>query len=102
MKAIIDIPDDLYRKVKAKSALEGKRIREVTIDLFEQWVHEDASRNSETPEEWLSRVRSLAEESVADRIAEAPSASDIFEGTVTAWSRSESSRCRCERLGFCH
>lgn len=38
MKATIDIPDELYRKVKAKSALEGRAVREVTIELYRQWV----------------------------------------------------------------
>lgn len=41
MKATIDIPEELYRRVKAKSALEGRAVREVTIDLFHHWV-EDA------------------------------------------------------------
>lgn len=36
MKATIDIPDDLYRKVKAKTAAEGRKIREVTVGLFRQ------------------------------------------------------------------
>ena len=34
MKATIDIPDDLYRKVKAKSALEGRPVRQVAIELL--------------------------------------------------------------------
>lgn len=38
MKATIDIPDPLYRKVKAKAANEGRRIREVTIELFQDWI----------------------------------------------------------------
>lgn len=38
MKATIDIPDDLYRKVKAKTAGEGRKIRDVTIGLFRQWL----------------------------------------------------------------
>ena len=38
MKATIDIPEDLYRKVKAKSALEGRPVREVAIALFRAWV----------------------------------------------------------------
>lgn len=38
MKATIDIPDDLYRRVKAKTAEEGRRIRDVTADLFQQWL----------------------------------------------------------------
>jgi hypothetical protein len=40
MKATIDIPDDLYRKVKAKSALEGRPVRDVTVQLFRKWVGE--------------------------------------------------------------
>jgi hypothetical protein len=31
MKATIEVPDDLYRRVKAKSALEGRAVREVAI-----------------------------------------------------------------------
>lgn len=38
MKATIDIPDDLYRRVKAKTAEEGRRIRDVTAGLFQQWL----------------------------------------------------------------
>ena len=38
MKATIDIPDDLYRRVKAKTAEEGRRIRDVTADLVQQWL----------------------------------------------------------------
>jgi len=39
MKATLDIPDMLYRQVKAKSALEGHPIRLVAIDLFSAWVN---------------------------------------------------------------
>lgn len=43
MKATIDIPDELYRQVKAKSALQGQAVREVAIHLFQGWVErEDA------------------------------------------------------------
>jgi len=38
MKATVDIPDELYRRVKAKSALEGKPVREVAIGLFQGYV----------------------------------------------------------------
>ncbi len=38
MKATIDIPDELYRRVKARSALEGQSLRAVAIQLFETWV----------------------------------------------------------------
>lgn len=33
MKATIEVPDALYRRVKAKTALQGRAIREVTIEL---------------------------------------------------------------------
>jgi hypothetical protein len=38
MKATLDIPDDLYRRVKARSDLEGRPVRAVAVDLFEHWV----------------------------------------------------------------
>jgi len=38
VKATVDIPDELYRQVKAKSALEGRPVREVTVELFEGYV----------------------------------------------------------------
>lgn len=48
MKATIDIPDDLYRRVKAKSALQGQPVREVVMHLFLDWI--------EAPDENLNRV----------------------------------------------
>jgi hypothetical protein len=47
MKATIDIPDELYRQVKAKSALEGRAIREVATELFELYVHGGAESRSD-------------------------------------------------------
>lgn len=44
MKATVEIPDDLYRKVKAKSALEGRPVREVVVGLFRGWVGEAEPR----------------------------------------------------------
>lgn len=38
MKATIDLPEDLYRQVKAKSALEGRSIRGVTAELLAAYV----------------------------------------------------------------
>ena len=43
------IPDELYRSVKAKSALLGLTVREVTIDLFQKWVVEDEIREAGEP-----------------------------------------------------
>jgi hypothetical protein len=41
MKATIDVPDDLYRRVKAKTALQGRAIREVTVELYQRWLEQD-------------------------------------------------------------
>jgi hypothetical protein len=38
MKATLDIPDDLYKSIKVRSALEGKPIRSVAIELFQTWI----------------------------------------------------------------
>jgi hypothetical protein len=39
MKVTIEVPEDLYRQVKAKSALEGRPVREVAEELFRGFVH---------------------------------------------------------------
>lgn len=49
MKTTIDLPDELYRRVKAKSALEGKTVREVATALFQQWADGTVPRG-EAPE----------------------------------------------------
>jgi hypothetical protein len=38
MKATLDIPDDLYRRVKARSAMEGRPLRSVAVQLFQTWL----------------------------------------------------------------
>jgi hypothetical protein len=43
MKATLDIPDDLYRRVKARSAMEGRPVRSVAVELFENWVDAPAT-----------------------------------------------------------
>ncbi|MFN8526769.1 MAG: hypothetical protein U0821_27010 [Chloroflexota bacterium] len=49
MKATIEIPEDLYRRVKAKSAREGRSVRDVTAELFRHWVDEPPSEPAEPP-----------------------------------------------------
>jgi hypothetical protein len=51
MKATIDIPDELYRQVKSKSALRGQAVREVAINLFQNWVlqADEPSTEKNTP-----------------------------------------------------
>lgn len=38
MKATFDIPDELYRRAKARSALEGRPLRAVVMALFQDWL----------------------------------------------------------------
>ncbi len=57
MKTSLDLPDDLYRRVKSKSALEGKSVREVAQALFTAYAdnayadpsHVDPSAQSSSP-----------------------------------------------------
>lgn len=72
MKATIDVPDDIYRRVKARSAMEGRSVRDVTVELFERWIAEapglgDAAGESDRPTAataWLRRW-----EAIGDKIA---------------------------------
>lgn len=41
MKATIEVPDELYRRVKAKSSLEGRALREVTVELYQRYVEQE-------------------------------------------------------------
>ncbi len=50
MKTTLDIPDALYRRVKAKSALAGRSVRDVAIRLFSEWVDHSAETAHEVHE----------------------------------------------------
>ena len=49
MKATIDIPDELYCKLEAKSASEGRPLQDVAIELFGEWVGESPRRQPDEP-----------------------------------------------------
>lgn len=83
MKVTIEIPDDLYRRVKAKSALEGRPVREVAEELFHGFVDGGMATSSTAPAtgtadtvagepvpEWFGAFRSYARR-VADHDMEA-------------------------------
>ena len=58
MKATIEIPDELYRLVKAKSARERRAMREVTVELYQRYVgqaevSEPAPREAAAPRDLL-------------------------------------------------
>ena len=65
MKATIDIPDELYRRVKARSALEGRRVRDVTIELYQRWLERPvgpAEGDDGSAERWLADWFRLSDE----------------------------------------
>ena len=49
MKATMEIPDELYRRVKAKSALDGRPVREVVTQLFRGWLGDAAGAPADSP-----------------------------------------------------
>ncbi|MFN8526006.1 MAG: hypothetical protein U0821_23130 [Chloroflexota bacterium] len=81
MKATIEIPDDLYRRVKAKSALEGRRVREVTISLYRTWLGESQPATapaSAAEDTWLDDYLRLAAR-LAKGAPDGPTASEILD-----------------------
>ncbi len=75
MKATFQIPDDLYREVKAATAREGRTLRDVAISLFEQWLRQKKQPNPHiTSVDWIGYEPPLARlmpEDVSDHSAEA-------------------------------
>lgn len=79
MKATIEIPDELYRRVKAKSALQGRAIREVTMELYQHWLtHDTAPTAGPSPEEWLEAWTQLGAETLGNA-PPGPTATEILE-----------------------
>lgn len=46
MRTTLDIPDSLYRQVRAKSALDGTTLRAVTITLYTDWLAVNNPQNN--------------------------------------------------------
>lgn len=79
MKATIEIPDELYRQVKAKSALEGRPIREVTIELYQAWLKQELPLSDQRgPEEQLEELFRHADELMAGA-PPGPTARELLE-----------------------
>ena len=61
MKATFDLPEQLYREVKAKTANEGRTVREVVVTLFQQWLEAERTSGASTPRvDWRQQVAPLA------------------------------------------
>jgi hypothetical protein len=78
MKTTIDLPDDLYRRVKAKSALMGKRIRDLTIELYERWLAEPIPKETGDGGAWLEAWLRMADEAAA-KAPSGPTARELLE-----------------------
>ncbi len=78
MKATIEIPDDLYRKVKAKSALLGKPVREVTEELYRRWLGEEDKESQNSPEVWLDSWLAAVDQAM-EAAPPGPSAREILK-----------------------
>lgn len=67
MKATIDIPDALYRHIKARAALGGRSVRDVTIELYRRWLAEtpppepapDGDAPTDVAATWLASWQAL-------------------------------------------
>lgn len=78
MKATIDIPEDLYRKVKAKSALAGMPVREITEMLYRRWLADSGDAPSaDSANQWLERWLALAD-AAHEGAPKGPSAREVL------------------------
>ena len=78
MKTTMDIPDSVYRRLKAQSAVRGLAVREVLLQLIEQWLGQDESAGSApspddviTNQQKAARLRAFLDET-ADIVANSP------------------------------
>ena len=80
MKTTIDVPDELYRKVKAKSAVQGRRVRDVTVELFQRWIGEKpvAKAPPGSATAWLDDWLRLGDE-LSKKAPPGPSAREVLE-----------------------
>jgi hypothetical protein len=60
MKATLDIPDDLYRRVKARSAMEGRPMRAVAVQLFQNWLDGPPAAEAQPPPPELTEAELAA------------------------------------------
>jgi hypothetical protein len=89
MKVTLDIPDELYRRVKARSAMEGRPVRSVSVELFESWLDprsaggqstQARARESSKPAPWLAITRRHVRKGMSHDIEA------IREAAAKAWT----------------
>jgi len=96
MKATIDIPDDLYRSVKARSALEGRALRSVAVELFQKWLSSSPAppeMQADSPSEsTLARYPWLAISAKYVRPGISDAMDDIRDSIARGWAAETSGR----------
>jgi len=79
MKTTIEVPDDLYRRVKSRCALEGRPIREVTESLYRAWLEDETTDVPlEAAQAWLDAWVRLGADALR-RAESSPTATDLVE-----------------------
>lgn len=73
----MDLPDDLYRQVKVRSALEGRTVRDVTIGLYRRWLAEEATAPRVSGADWLDEWLELGRKMLRDA-PPGPTATEIL------------------------
>ncbi|MEW6037041.1 MAG: hypothetical protein AB1648_02140 [Pseudomonadota bacterium] len=68
MKTTIEIPDDLFRAVKARAALQDVRVKDLIAQLLKSWLaeggprepdQEGAERRVRETEAWLKELQAI-------------------------------------------
>lgn len=82
MTTVIDIPDDLYKKVSARVASLGRRVPEVTVELYERWLGDNngayvSVSRQPAGTQWLEEWFSTADEAIS-RASAGPSARELL------------------------
>jgi hypothetical protein len=91
MKATLDIPDDLYRRVEARSAAEGRPLQSVAVQLFEKWLdvspppQDSGALTEPTPDEldvapWLALTRRYVQPGMNHEL------DDVRAAVAKAWA----------------
>ena len=61
MKTTMEIPDELYRKLKARSAARGMTVREVVVGLVQEWLKGSTKGNTGDMEQETAEQDKTAE-----------------------------------------
>ncbi|MEZ5304813.1 MAG: hypothetical protein R3F11_29820 [Verrucomicrobiales bacterium] len=87
MKAVLEIPDDLYHQVVARVTAKGQRFQDIAVNLLERWIDADADAGDEAStegtgdlterEQWLEDWFRQADEAMAEAPA-GPSAREML------------------------